>query len=746
MLHRIFLLLLALISLPNLLFAQKISGNITDAATGQPLAGVNIVYGPGQGSSSDVDGRYSLVFPAPGKYLLEISYIGYKKERIEKTLAAGESVTLDIRLKTDLATLDPIVVTAGRYEQRQNEVTVSMEVVKPALIEQTNNTKFDDVIDRIPGVSVINGQANIRGTSGFSYGAGSRVLVLVDDMPLLSADAGDVKWAYIPIENVSQVEVIKGASSALFGSSALGGIIHLRSAYPTAKPRTQLQTFMGVYDRPASEFTHPFPDRPHIQSGLSGLHSQQFGKLDLTTGFYALYDQGYRQGDYSKRIRGNVNLRYRLSERLHLQLNANAMRDSAGNFLFWQSDTAAFFPNPGTNDTQLGIRYNIDPIVQYFGRNGSKHSLRNRYYFTENRASTERNTQGHLYYNEYQFQQPLKLPYFKKSMLTAGGVHLYQGINSGVLYGNRDSRNLAAYLQLDQQIWRLTYSLGFRYESFVINREKAVNYPLFRGGLNFQLLEASWLRASFGQGFRMPSVAERYVNASAGGILVIPNPQLSSERGWSSEVGVRQGWRLASFSGMLDVAGFWTAFEDMVEFNLAFSSAGVGFQAQNLFNAVATVRGIEVSTNFQGKIKKITLLGQLGYTYIDPIQVTTPLPAFPEITVTEELKYRSRHLLRSDLQLAWGRWQTGVNIRYNSFVNRIDPLFEAVIPGVANYRSRDNKGDWLFDYRLAFELHSQLQAAFIVRNLTNEAYMIVPGNIGPARHFILQLSYRLGGE
>ena len=77
----------------------------------------------------------------------------------------------------------------------------------------------------------LDGQANIRGGSGWSYGAGTRVLVMVDDMPLISGDAGQVQWNLIATENVNQVEIIKGASSALYGSSALNGIINIRTDY-----------------------------------------------------------------------------------------------------------------------------------------------------------------------------------------------------------------------------------------------------------------------------------------------------------------------------------------------------------------------------------------------------------------------------------------------------------------------------------------------------------------------------------
>lgn len=718
----------------------KLSGRITESGSRQPLVGVNVaVLGQTLGSSSDLEGRYELRLPA-GRYQISFSYVGY--ERVTRELQLTADQQLDVQLSASAGQLEQVVVTAGRFEQRLSEVTVSMEVIKPSLLQQNNITRFDDALDRVPGVSMVNGQLNIRGTSGFSYGAGSRVQVLVDDMPLLSADAGDVKWSYLPIENVAQVEVIKGAASALFGSSALGGIVNLRTAYPTAQPRTQVQTFSYVYDQPNDFFTAPYRLRDlRHQSGMSALHSRQIGKHDLTAGIFAVWDEGYRLGDYSKRIRGNVNWRYRLSERWTVALNTNAMVDSAGNFFFWQNDTAAFFPSPGTNDAQLGIRFNIDPVVQYFGKKDRKHIFRNRLYYTENRGDSSRNTRGQMYFNEYQFQQPLKIAWAKKSMLSAGLAHTYNYVNSGPLYGLKDSRNIALYTQIDQNIGRFNYALGLRLEQFVINNEAPIRYPVARLGVNYELAKASWLRASFGQGFRTPSVAERYVNAAAGSIVVLPNPSLGSERGWSAELGGKQGWQWRKMKGFVDLAAFYTRYQNMIEFTFAFHPEGAGFKALNLNNSTAVVRGLELSSGGAGKVGNTQLQFMLGYTFIDPVEFLQPLPDRPDILIENPLKYRTRHLFRFDAEAKYRRWSVGSNLRYNSFMLRIDQAFELFIPGVTDFRARRDQGDWMADFRLAYELRSDVRLAFLVRNAFNRDYMIVPGNIGPGRTYGLQLTY-----
>jgi iron complex outermembrane receptor protein len=87
--------------------------------------------------------------------------------------------------------------------------TVSLEKIDSKKVFLNGGTQFSDVIDRVPGVTITNGQANIRGGSGFTFGVGSRVLMLVDGLPMLGAYEGDIRWHFLPMEQVQSVEVLK---------------------------------------------------------------------------------------------------------------------------------------------------------------------------------------------------------------------------------------------------------------------------------------------------------------------------------------------------------------------------------------------------------------------------------------------------------------------------------------------------------------------------------------------------------
>lgn len=114
-----------------------------------------------------------------------------------------------MKLKEREKLMDQVVITGSKYEKKLSEETVSMEVMKNTVLQNQNITDVQSGVQKIPGVTIADGQANIRGGSGWSYGAGSRVAVLYDDMTVTTADADDAKWSMIPIENVEQIEVLK---------------------------------------------------------------------------------------------------------------------------------------------------------------------------------------------------------------------------------------------------------------------------------------------------------------------------------------------------------------------------------------------------------------------------------------------------------------------------------------------------------------------------------------------------------
>jgi iron complex outermembrane receptor protein len=426
-----------------------------------------------------------------------------------------------------------------------------------------------------------------------------------------------------------------------------------------------------------------------------------------------------------------------------LSMAANLMTEKIGNFLFWNNLDSAHFPSAGTNDTLLSRRAMVDPVLRYTDPWGNNHALKNRWYLTQNMGDSDRNVRGLMRYHEYQFQRRFVGPNKSTWVSNSGVTYLHNNVQSQGLYGDRNSRSVALYSQMDIQAGRLGLSLGGRIESTRIESDPRIRFPVFRSGLTYALRPATHLRASVGQGFRAPSVAERYVRAVGGAVEVLPNPTLQPEQGWSGEMGLRQGFKFGAIQGGLDLATFYTRYTDMIEFSFKLWPDGAGFKAINLLNTTAVMWGVEAGTEGQARVGTHLLRWMMGYTFTQPTQFSMPIPSEPDYVVEDTLKYRSRHLWRSDLLWERGRMQAGINLRYNSFMLKIDDIFYSFIPGTTEFRQQNNQGDWIVDLRTAYQIQQHFKLSVLLRNAFNRAYAIVPGNLGPPRAFLLQAQWNL---
>ena len=765
--------------------AQKISGTITDATTKEALIGVNIVLTNGGGTSTDIDGKYLLQI-AEGEQKITFKYIGY--EDIVKTITVqkNESKTLNIALSPSTKQLGTVVVSAGRFEQKIEEITVSMEVIKPSLIENKNTTDIQTVMDQIPGVNITDGQANIRGGSGWSYGAGTRVLVMVDDMPLISGDAGQVQWKLIATENINQVEVIKGAASALYGSSALNGIINIRTAFPSQKDIdknelpgfTKVNMHFGLIDKPQREVLNWNGDKRRAFKGIEFLQSMKLNNLDLSLGGNIFKDDGFRKGEITDRKRFNINSTYKSKkiEGLSYGVNGNFLFQTTGSAIVWDGYDRAYIPLNNEITNTNGDTYNVDPFVTYLTGN-NRHSLRTRYLKVVNDNSTKgqddgQDNESETYYTDYQWQKNIEAYNLR---ITTGTTNEMVYARSDIFQGNNTRENHSLYTQVDKKMGRVNLSFGARYENFKISSEKkylidgdslnsfSAGKPVFRTGINYQAGEATYLRASWGQGYRFPSMAELFISANQAGIEIYPNPELKPESGWSAELGIKQGLKVGNWMGYLDVAGFLMQYDDMMEFTFAKWEEGdgldgVGFKSVNV--GKTQISGVEVSLSGQGKISSDLTINLLaGYTYMEPISLTpndvyitsyngNDLTYINSSSDPSILKYRYTHIAKIDTELAYKKLSLGGSLRYNDFMKNIDAIFASelfaiVVPGIIEARENAINGDLIIDARLGYQFNDMVRFGFVVNNLLNLEYMTRPATMMAPRTFAFQLALKI---
>lgn len=749
--------------------AQKatLKGFITDESTQEPLIAATISLGS-TGTITDFDGSYSLEVD-PGTYTIEVSYVGFTSTSNTVELSAGANQTMDFALAPEATLLNTATVTSGKFEKPLSEVTVSLEILKPNLIENTSKASIDGALEKIPGVTIIDGQANIRGGSGFSQGAGSRVLLLVDDMPILQADAGFPNWDDVPIENIEQVEVIKGAASALYGSSALNGVINVRTAYAKSEPITKIATWGNMVMNPEDTAGIWWDSQP-FTIGATVSHRRKIGKVDLVLGGFYLDQESHNQDTYKKYGRFNFSTRYRISDRFTVSLTGNLNSGNSGAFFYHGLDSYYVGQRTASSSTvsaRKRFRYNLDPVVTYFDKGGNRHRFQSRVSVVDNDIITEtdedQSNSSTVLYGEYQFQKKISAINF---VMTAGLVGTRTTVEAPLYGGNYESGNLAGFLQLDKKLFdKLNVSAGFRYESNTLISEsefescvgttipaadRRESKPVLRLGLNYELTPFTFLRGSIGQGYRYPTIAESYICTNAGGFFVTPNPDLNSETGWSGELGIKQGFKVSSFQGFLDISAFVLRYQDMMEFNLV----STGFQSTNI--GTTEIKGYEVSVHGKGDIFGLPTYFLAGYTNVDPTFGefdNTPigvgeLPTLGQINANNSsleeniLKYRSRHLFKLDLETQIKNLSIGIAALRASNIEAIDAAFLIIVPNLAKFREENQTGYTTFNGRVAYTIKESAKISLILNNMANRFYSVRPGIIEAPRNLTLRLDYK----
>lgn len=785
---------LLILSCTGMIMAQTgtISGTITDGNSKEPIPFANIVGPDNAGTSSDFDGNYSLDLPA-GQQQIKVSVVGYPDTSYTVNVVAGQTKTFNIAITQTATILHITTVVGGKYKKNLSEEIVTVEVLNKGIIDNSAAYNMDEAMEKVPGVTIVDGQANIRGGSGWSYGAGSRVMVLVDDIPMLTADAADVKWSFIPTENVQQVEVVKGAASALYGSSALNGVINILTAWPKNEPYTKLTLYGGFYQNPSNPDYVWWGRNQPVFGGGNFVHRHRFNTFDLVASGNWKGDKSYLEGGSNQEVRASIKTRWRPKnvKGLSMGINTAAYNSTGSTFFLWNDDKDSIYrPLPNSTSQYSTLRLAVDPYLTYFDKHENRYKFTGRYFNAMNTNNTGQGSLPQLFYGEFQYQRrwtPINLNLvagvsgYYASVKPPGGNAVDQS-----LVGQHDGNNVSIYAQVEKKFFdRLSLGAGVRYEYFRIDTFKSDAIPVFRFGFNYQATEATFIRGSIGQGYRFPTIAEKFVNTNVGGIGIYPNPQLQPEKGWSAEIGIKQGIKLGEWLGYLDVSGFINMYQNMMEFTFGQYDTvvtienllGLGFASQNIGNT--RILGTEFTAIGQGKIAgKFPLTLLAGYTYIDPKslnwddtltlynlrgQAITPTAgasrdgmityAGTSSSTKNILKYRNKHTLKLDAQLDIKKWLFGVSVQYTSFQENIDYLFVSdfiigfestlgthAFSGLRDYRENNHRGNTQFDARIGITPIEGVQFLFIVKNILNQDIMQRPAYMSPPRNFTVQMT------
>ncbi len=751
-------------------------GTIKDGKTGELLEGANVVQPPANGTTTDVKGNYELKV-TPGEVTLIVSYIGMNPDTLRTTVKDGEVKTFNVSLGGSPVELQQVVIGESKIAVKIQKITQSVDVIGTRVLQSNNITNMQQAVTKVPGVTMLDGQMSIRGGSGYAYGTGSRVVLVIDEMPLMTPDRGEIKWAFIPTENTEQMEVTKGAAVVQYGSFALNGALNVTTAYARDTPNTMFSLFYeGIGKPPVDSFQWwkrggKFFENPNT-AGFSFLHKQKFGDVDFVFGGMLHGSQSYLNNEYDHFARFNNKLRWQPKnlKRLTVELSTNILYRKSGFQFFWKDGGHPYEAASGVDLDERYFYAYIDPKIRFLDKKNNQHKLYTRVYRQNN---LDGQTDFWVFRAEYHFRHD----FGKLVTLTLGVNNEHAIVKDGAL-GTHQTDFGGGYVAAELNWKWLKLNAGVREEFYRLDSAISPTIPVFRLGVNFEIRKFNYIRASFGQSFRVPSVAERFVTYELAGIRILPNYTIKPEKGFTMELGYKRSFKINKWLGYWDAVAFWTEFRDMIEFQFGINSTPPNFypyfQSQNV--SKARIFGLETSIVGEGKMGPVDVTVMLGYTYFYGVDLNDTaygvnkrnnnvgkfigdafthfvLPTAKDDYVWDSLtagmlKYRNPHTFKADFDfILFGKYRIGTSMQYYGFMTQIDKVFGVFIPGINEQRQeKRNKGDFVWDMRVGYEVNNNISFNFIVKNILNTNYAVRIAHPDRPRSFTVQMNVNFGGK
>jgi outer membrane receptor protein involved in Fe transport len=596
----------------------SVTGTITDGS-GAPigLARVELVTpsGPPREATTDAAGRYRIDGLAAGGHRLRVTAEGFRPvERSFARTAGVESSVVDVQLALAAFSQSVEVVAATGYARSASELPLSASVVTRETARATAARTVDGLLRHVASVQLQGDDADAvhplvpsLAMRGIGIGdTADRGLVLLDGLPLNSGFYGNVAWNRAPKETIERVEVVRGASSSLFGSFAMGGVVDVVTRTPQER-ETALELQYGEYRRVQANLFHAGPIGEAWRYALNGSLADTDGYLRVPEEEKRPVDeplastlanvQGRVAGRLGEGLRGFVRLGYNDQARdggYQTQSADSDVFDAAAG-LDWAlggggaldlrlmyagesfdvrnvrvvDDTTAFVSNPHlttSDDFGVSARWS-KPLSGVVANVSAGADLR------RIDGSDEQDV----------FNQPGELT----SHIEGGGVQTSAGLFAQVSLRPSARSEILAGLRVDHfdnSDGRIvTDGVPADFEE----RDFTVASP--RLAARVRVADAWTLRGAYFQGFRAPTLAELYRSFETPTFRGLSNPDLQEERLKGGDLGIE----LARGRVSAQLNAFYNRLENFV------GSAEVGFvngkftvQATNV--AAVRSQGVEV--------------------------------------------------------------------------------------------------------------------------------------------------------
>ncbi len=534
------------LSTPIIGLADTFSGRVVDE-TGSPLVGANVKNIDGkEGTVTDAKGNFHITINGETAKL-QVSYIGYNSETFILNSNDGNS---ELRLTPDVGALEEVVVTATRTPKALKDVPVVTRLISAEEIRKADATNIQDLLsEELPGLEFTYAMSQETSLNMSGFG-GKAILFLVDGERLAGETMDNIDFNRLNLDNVGQVEVVKGASSALYGANAVGGVVNLISRDSKELWRVNLNS---RYRALGNEWRTGADLNFHRNKWISNTNFQY-----LTSQTVKLTDVFDTESNIQNIFGGRT---FNVKERISYKPSDNLNFIARGGYF---------------NRISTRINYDDHYLDYSAGLRGvwnmsASQTLELSYSYDQydkQRYVNNKRTHDHDYSNRQNIVHALYTHFFGDNAFTAGADYMYDYLLTyQFVNGETHSQSTVdAFVQYDfNPLSWFNVIASLREDYFSESKNNSVTARL---ATMFKFKGFS-IRANYAGGFRAPTLKEMYMNFDMAGIqMIYGNPELKPEKSHNFNLAVEYNGRIRNniFAGSysLTTMGYYNFYDSRI--------------------------------------------------------------------------------------------------------------------------------------------------------------------------------------
>ena len=571
----VMILSILLTSFNTMLYSQSkteanIYGHVLDAMTHEHMPFVNIyLKGTTYGTSTNDNGHYLMEHLPVGKHTIVVSFMGYKTIEQEVNLEANRSVEMNFTLEENSVLMRDVVVSANRYEVDRKEAATIVNVLTPKLFVATNSVNLAEGLNYQPGLRVENTCQNCGVNAVRINGLeGKYSQILIDSRPVFSSLAGVYGLEQIPVSMIDRVEVIRGGGSAIFGSSAIGGVVNIITREPIRNSLEISNTTQLIggksWDNVTSMNAALVSSNRKAGATIFGMNRDRQG--------YDHDGDGYTELGKLKGTSLGMRAYYRFSNQSKLTAEYHAMHEFRRG-----GDSIDKMPHQVTVAEQAehyihggGLTYDFisKNLKTRFSLYTSLQKVdRNTYYGTQYDINAYGTSKDFSWVSGGQYNQTFERLIFMPSEFVAGVEYSVNKLEDIQLSYNRmllqDIDIASVFVQNEWKNSRMGLLLGARVDKHNLIDDIVVS-P--RANFRYVLLEELTARLSYSSGYRAPQAFDEdlHIMAVGGEVAIITlSPDLRPEYSNSFSGSLNWSTRIANGDFNILAEGFYTTLDDV---------------------------------------------------------------------------------------------------------------------------------------------------------------------------------------